>query len=89
MSISRLLLVAPAVAAVIGVTLSVGCKVAVVDDEGRGRWAEILHAKYGSFITWAAATPDGAVLVTGSVSEGGGFLAGGEVSGAFVAKLRP
>lgn len=66
-----------------------GPAVAVVDDEGRGRWAEILHAEYGSFITWAAAAPDGAVLVTGSVSEGGGFLAGGEVSGAFVAKLRP
>lgn len=36
MSISRLLLVAPAVAAVIGVTLSVGCKVAVVDDDVGG-----------------------------------------------------
>lgn len=72
----------------IGVGLD-GPAVAVVDDEGRGRWAEILYAEYGSFITWAAAAPDGAVLVTGSVSEGGGFLAGGEVSGAFVAKLRP
>lgn len=72
----------------IGVGLD-GPAVAVVDDEGRGRWAEMLHAEFGSFITWAAATPEGAVLVSGSVSEGGGLLAGGAVSGAFVAKLQP
>lgn len=72
----------------IGVGLD-GPAVAVVDDEGRGRWAEMLHAEYGSFITWAAATPEGSVMVTGSVSEGDGLLAGGAVHGTFVAKLRP
>jgi hypothetical protein len=72
----------------IGVGLD-GPAVAVVDDEGHGRWAEVLHADSGGFITWAAATPDGAVLVAGSVSELGGQLASGVVRGAFVAKLRP
>lgn len=66
-----------------------GPAVAVVDDEGRGRWAEVLHAEQGHDLTGAAAAPDGAVLVAGSVFDGGGVLAGGEVSGSFVAKLRP
>lgn len=66
-----------------------GSAVAVIDDEGNGRWAELLYAQQSSDLAWAAAAPDGAVLVGGYVDPPGGVLAGGAVEGGFVAKLRP
>jgi len=67
-----------------------GPAVAVVDDEGDGRWAEVLYAAQSNTdVSSVAAAPDGAVLVAGLVGEGGGVLAGGAVNGSFVAKLRP
>ena len=66
-----------------------GPAIAVVDDEGRGRWAEVLYAEQSNDLSSAAAAPDGAVLVAGSVIDGSAVLAGAEVHGTFVAKLRP
>jgi hypothetical protein len=66
-----------------------GPAVAEIDDQGQGRWAELLHSEQSGDITWAAAASDGAALVGGYVDPPGGVLAGGVVDGGFVAKLRP
>jgi hypothetical protein len=66
-----------------------GPAVAAIDDEGHGRWAELLHTQQSGDLAWAAAASDGAVLVGGYVDPPGGVLAGGTVEGGFVAKLRP
>lgn len=65
-----------------------GPAIAVVDDEGRARWAEVLYSESPHTITSMAVAPDGAVLVGGYASDGG-VLAGVAVTGSFVAKLRP
>lgn len=65
-----------------------GPAIAVVDDEGHARWAEVLYSQSPHTITSTAVAPDGAVLVAGYASDGG-VLAGVAVTGSFVAKLRP
>jgi hypothetical protein len=65
-----------------------GSVLALVDDQGHARWAEVLYALGGHQLSSAAAAPAGAVYVVGRAIEGG-VLAGSYVSGPFVAKLRP
>ncbi len=48
-----------------------GPAIAVGDDEGRARWAEVLYAQSPHTITATAVAPDGAVLVAGYASDGG------------------
>lgn len=66
-----------------------GPAIASIDDEGHGRWAELLHSQQNTNLAGIAAASDGAVLVGGHASSPGGVLAGGVVDGGFVAKLWP
>ncbi len=66
-----------------------GPAIAVVDDDGNARWAEVLHASTSRSITSTTATPDGAVLVAGESTQGAVLAGVALEGGAFVAKLRP
>lgn len=65
-----------------------GNAIALVDDQGNARWAEMLYASGSHRISSVCAAPDGSVLVVGEALKGA-VLADVYVSGYFVAKLRP
>lgn len=63
--------------------------VAAVDEQGEGRWAEVLYTDASAVLPSVAVAPDGAVVLCGETFGNEASLAGTTVQGSFLAMLRP